>query len=293
MRRFRSGATPPEVPLSRELHSGLIVRYFEEVWNQGRVGVLDELLHPDYVNHTPAQAGLPTGIGGLKRIVALLRADSSDMRVQVVDEIHDGDRVAVRCIHRGKLDGILFGIAPTGRRLEVEQVHILRFREGRILEHWWPIALATDDGAKEGSPDSEPLSVQGPPSSMGQHASESPYNLTKLLRQYLRGAFQSGAPEMRAAARQMGIGSRTLQRRLNQAGTTFSQEVDAARRELACQYVLEPDRPFREIAVRLGFVDIGSFFRAFRRWTQTSPRQFRMRSVPPAVAQDSELSPAS
>ncbi|WP_394841913.1 ester cyclase [Pendulispora brunnea] len=270
--------------MSRELHSGLIGRYFEEVWNQGRVAVLDDLLHPDYVNHIPAMAGHPKGIAGLKRIVALLHADSSALHVQVGDEIHDGDRAAVRCIHRGKVDGIFFGVAPSARRLEVEQVHILRFRDGRILEHWWPIALATDDGVKECSPDSEPLSRQGPPSSVGPNSSEPPYDLTKLLRQYLRGAFQSGTPEMRAAARQMGIGSRTLQRRLNQAGTTFSQEVDAARRELACQYVLEPDRPFREIAVRLGFVDIGSFFRAFRRWTQTSPRQFRLRSVPPVAS---------
>lgn len=51
----------------------LIQRYFKEVWNEGNVDLLDELLTPDYVNHSPGLPNPPLGPDGLKPIVLAMR----------------------------------------------------------------------------------------------------------------------------------------------------------------------------------------------------------------------------
>ena len=51
----------------------LITRYFEEVWNQGKLGVLDEIMAPNYINHSPGISNPPRGPEGLKPIVSAIR----------------------------------------------------------------------------------------------------------------------------------------------------------------------------------------------------------------------------
>jgi AraC-like DNA-binding protein len=64
---------------------------------------------------------------------------------------------------------------------------------------------------------------------------------------------------------------RTLQRRLEDEGTSFGALADAARREAAEALIGDPDVPLAEVAFRAGFSDFGTFSRAFRRWTGKSP----------------------
>jgi predicted ester cyclase len=130
---------PPAVPSRtavEQRHEAAVRRYFSEVWSQGRLEVLDVLLAPDYVNHTPSTPDPPPGPAGLKPIVAAFRAAFPDLRFTVEDVLADGDRVAVRVRMEGTHTGPLFGIAPTGRRVRVEQMNIERFRGERIVEHW-------------------------------------------------------------------------------------------------------------------------------------------------------------
>jgi AraC-like DNA-binding protein len=70
---------------------------------------------------------------------------------------------------------------------------------------------------------------------------------------------------------------RTLSRRLEQEGTSFADERDYARRELAMTYVRTSERPLTEIAFSLGFSHVESFHRAFKRWTGETPRAYRER----------------
>jgi SnoaL-like polyketide cyclase len=56
--------------MSDERVRAVMVRYYEEIWNQGRLEVCDELIAPDYVNHSAPLPGLPPGPEGLKSIVA-------------------------------------------------------------------------------------------------------------------------------------------------------------------------------------------------------------------------------
>jgi AraC-like DNA-binding protein len=81
-----------------------------------------------------------------------------------------------------------------------------------------------------------------------------------------------------AVARAMRMTARTMSRRLEQEGTTFVDELDHARRELAIAYVAEFETPLKEIAFALGFSHPESFYRAFRRWTGDTPQAYRSRA---------------
>lgn len=114
----------------------IVSRYFDEVWSRGRLDVLDELLAPSYVNHTPSTPNPPPGPSGLKPIVAAFRTAFPDLRFTILDVVTEGERVAVRVRMEGTQDGPLFGIPPSHRRVSVDQINIELFREGRIVEHW-------------------------------------------------------------------------------------------------------------------------------------------------------------
>jgi len=111
-------------------------RYFEEVWNQGKVDVLDELLAPEYINHTPSTGRPPAGPAGLKPIVLAIRRAFPDLHYTIEDVIVTGDAVAIRTTMTGTHEGDFFGIPPTGKKIKVMQIQIERIKDGRIVEHW-------------------------------------------------------------------------------------------------------------------------------------------------------------
>jgi steroid delta-isomerase-like uncharacterized protein len=113
-----------------------IVRRFWGVWEEGNIDLVDELLAPDYVNHTPATPDQPTGPEGVKGVVAMFRSAMPDLRVIIEDTIAEGDKVAVRYTLEGTHEGELFGVPPTGKRLSIKSIAVERVSEGRIRDHW-------------------------------------------------------------------------------------------------------------------------------------------------------------
>ena len=79
-------------------------------------------------------------------------------------------------------------------------------------------------------------------------------------------------------ARALNMSVRTLHNRLTEAGTTYQQLLDRTRRELAEQYMQQPNISVSEVAYLLGFSDCSNFSRAFHRWTGRSPSVFREQS---------------
>ncbi|MEM8569270.1 MAG: AraC family transcriptional regulator ligand-binding domain-containing protein [Pseudomonadota bacterium] len=84
-----------------------------------------------------------------------------------------------------------------------------------------------------------------------------------------------GAPTLQRTAALLGLGERTLSRRLAESGQSFREVADQARQHLAESYLADPALTIAEIAYLLGYVDQSSFGTAFRRWTGTSPGRFR------------------
>jgi AraC-like DNA-binding protein len=102
-----------------------------------------------------------------------------------------------------------------------------------------------------------------------------PPGFVQRVHEAIRGALRDGAPKMEAVARQLHVSSRTLQRRLAEHHTTFQDAADAVRSELARQYLRDPHLGVSEVAFLLGYSELSTFDRAFKRWTGMTPREFR------------------
>ncbi len=91
----------------------------------------------------------------------------------------------------------------------------------------------------------------------------------------LKRALAGQRPELGAVARELGVSTRTLQRRLTEERATFQQLIAEARRELARHYLQHSALDLNETAYLLGYEDANSFFRAFHQWEGTSPGEWR------------------
>ncbi len=116
-------------------HNKYLVQYsFERLFNHGELALADELVSPDFLNHD-APPDAPRGPAGLRQIVTMLRTAFPDISYETAEVIAEGDKVAARTILRGTQLGPFLGIPPTGRRVVQEQIHILRFVDGKAVEH--------------------------------------------------------------------------------------------------------------------------------------------------------------
>ena len=95
------------------------------------------------------------------------------------------------------------------------------------------------------------------------------------MRRHVLERLPSGAPTQAEIARRLAVSTRTLHRRLAQAGTSFEELLDETRRELAIGYLQRTEYSIADVAYLLGFAQVSSFDRAFRRWTGRSPRESR------------------
>ncbi|MFY9975963.1 MAG: AraC family transcriptional regulator [Chromatiaceae bacterium] len=86
----------------------------------------------------------------------------------------------------------------------------------------------------------------------------------------------SGAPSAATVAKDLFMSARTLQRKLGDAGTGYSDVLEAVRRELAEHYIADPTKTLSEITFLLGFSEQSAFSRAFRRWSGQSPTAARV-----------------
>ena len=119
-------------------NDALIRRWFEEVWNQGRAEVIDELFAADGIAHGLSDdSGNPLrGPAGFKEFHAKFRAAFPDIVVTVEDTITEGDKIAARCIVRGKHTGDSLGFAATQAPMEMTGISIVRIKDGKIVEGW-------------------------------------------------------------------------------------------------------------------------------------------------------------
>jgi steroid delta-isomerase-like uncharacterized protein len=122
--------------MSVEQNRQLITRYFEEVWNQGRLDVLDEIMAPDYLNHSSSIPDPRPGPADLKPIVKAMREGIPDLKYDILDMVITAEKAAVFLRVTGTHSGTFFGIPPTGKKIDVRQMQIEWIRNGKIWQHW-------------------------------------------------------------------------------------------------------------------------------------------------------------
>jgi AraC-like DNA-binding protein len=88
-------------------------------------------------------------------------------------------------------------------------------------------------------------------------------------------SLSEGKPTLQRVAAALRLAPRTLQRRLAQEGTSLQDEVEHIQKSVALAVVRDRDLPVEEVAFLLGYEEPSTFFRAFKRWTGTTPNQYR------------------
>jgi steroid delta-isomerase-like uncharacterized protein len=121
--------------MSKE-NEALVRRYVEEVYDQRKLEVIDEIFASEFTLHDPDLPGGARGPEGIKRIVETFVGGFPDLQVTLEDELSSADKVVTRWTSRGTHQGELLGIAPTGKRIHVTAVGIWRVANGKIAEAW-------------------------------------------------------------------------------------------------------------------------------------------------------------
>jgi AraC-like DNA-binding protein len=98
---------------------------------------------------------------------------------------------------------------------------------------------------------------------------------TDKVRRAIWTELSGGQPTLQHIASVLGVSDRTLQRRLQQEGTSFAAVLDSLRREMAVHLLQDHSLAVYEVAFFLGYSEPSTFYRAFRRWQGTSPQEFR------------------
>jgi len=95
------------------------------------------------------------------------------------------------------------------------------------------------------------------------------------VRAIIAASLRRGEATLQRTASQLGLSARSLQRRLAETGTTYTELIAEVRLDTACHLLVESDAPIADIAARLGFAGASSFNRTFVRLMRIQPGAYR------------------
>lgn len=121
--------------MSVETNKATVRRFFEDVLPRGDIDQVDALVGVSFVDHNPVP-GQPAGAEGIRHVVRGLHGAHTDLHLTIDDLVADGDRVAARWSLRGTHTGPLFGMPPSGDRVENSTLVFVRLEDGKVVERW-------------------------------------------------------------------------------------------------------------------------------------------------------------
>jgi predicted ester cyclase len=123
-----------------ERNKAVLHRFWSEVWDQGKLDVVDEIFHPDFVDHGLAPGLTKQGPEGAKEAVMQFRTAMPDLYLTVDEMVAEGDKVMTRWTSGGTQTGPLNSargtIPPSGRKGVVQGFTINRLEDGKIIDAW-------------------------------------------------------------------------------------------------------------------------------------------------------------
>lgn len=121
--------------MSTEQNKALVRQFIEEVFNQGNISRINELLAPDFVEHEELP-GLPPDRESVTLMLTMLRNAFPDFKATIGDVIAEGDKVVVRMTWTGTQQGEFMGLPPSGKPMSMGVIDIFRMEKGKVMEHW-------------------------------------------------------------------------------------------------------------------------------------------------------------
>ncbi|MBI5869957.1 MAG: ester cyclase [Actinobacteria bacterium] len=122
--------------MSSEANKDTARRYLEEVYGNGNLELVDELLDSGIQDHEDFGDQKPAGRTGIKELVKVFRTAFPDIRVSIEDMVAEGEKVFMRCRWEGTHQNEFAGIEATGKHIYFDSMDEIRFNDGVIQEHW-------------------------------------------------------------------------------------------------------------------------------------------------------------
>lgn len=122
--------------MTTEQNKAIVKRFNRECIEQTNSASFKELLAHDCVNHT-APAGTPNGADSMVNFLSnILKPGFPDLKVTILDQVAEGDKVVTRKEIRGTHTGSFMGVAPSNKAVVLKVIDIIRLKDGKYVEHW-------------------------------------------------------------------------------------------------------------------------------------------------------------
>jgi steroid delta-isomerase-like uncharacterized protein len=112
----------------------LTIKRFNEFINTASEELAAELISPNATFYVPGRAEPMRGPPGYLAVIGMMRGGFPDIQWTLEELIAEGDKIAARFIMRGTHQGPFLGVAPTGKKIEVQAMNFYRFSEGQIVD---------------------------------------------------------------------------------------------------------------------------------------------------------------
>jgi len=125
-----------------EQNKKAVQRFNKEFIEQGKMDAFKELIADDVINHS-APPGSSAGADGMLYFLQnILRTGFPDLKVEILDQVAEGDKVTTRKTIHATHTGVFMGIPASGRKVGIQVIDIIRLRDGKYVEHWATSNLA-------------------------------------------------------------------------------------------------------------------------------------------------------
>src|SRR4030042_2503547 len=122
--------------MAAEQNKALVVRFVEELFNRGNVGIVGEIFAPDFVEREQLPPGIPSDREGVKVLTSMLRSAFPDFKATIDDIIAEGDKVVIRMTWSGTQKGEFMGVPATSRRVSFGVIELIRITNGKVADNW-------------------------------------------------------------------------------------------------------------------------------------------------------------
>ncbi len=133
--------------MSTEARNKAIIRQmYEELFTQGKLSLAEEIFAADYIDQEAPPGQSSRGPEAMRQLVTMFHNAFPDITFHVEEAIAEDETVAARVFWTGTHRGNFLGIAPTGRTVRQKQMHFIRFKDGKMIDH---LAIRDDLGLRQ------------------------------------------------------------------------------------------------------------------------------------------------
>lgn len=119
-----------------EQNKALVRKFYEEVFNKGNVAAIDQLCDSKFVDHTPGPGQSGGGVAMMKEMMKMFRSGFPDLKATIDELVEEKDTVVARITVVMTHKGAFMGAAPTGKKVTVHGLDMIKFKNGKATDVW-------------------------------------------------------------------------------------------------------------------------------------------------------------